>query len=66
MLTGTNYATTAVRRPNTTCWESIEAESGQLLDGLKELVHQGNVRRVVVQHEGSSRIVLGRSPEETH
>ena len=37
---------------DTTCWDSIKAESGQRLDRLKELVHQGNVRRVVVQHEG--------------
>ena len=36
----------------TTYWESIKAESGQLLERLKELVHEGNVRRVVVQHEG--------------
>ena len=36
----------------TTYWESIKAEGGQLLERLKELVHEGNVRRVVVQHEG--------------
>jgi hypothetical protein len=35
-----------------TYWESIKAEGGQLLERLKELVHEGNVRRVVVQHEG--------------
>ena len=35
-----------------TYWESIRTESGQLLERLKELVHEGNVRRVVVQHEG--------------
>jgi hypothetical protein len=35
-----------------TYWESIKAEGGQLVDRLKELVHEGNVRRVVVQHEG--------------
>ena len=35
-----------------TYWESINTESGQLLERLKELVHEGNVRRVVVQHEG--------------
>ncbi|HEU4893987.1 MAG TPA: DUF4342 domain-containing protein [Vicinamibacterales bacterium] len=37
-----------------TYWESIKAEGGQLLDRLKELVHEGNVRRVVVQHEGKT------------
>jgi hypothetical protein len=35
-----------------TYWESIKAEGDQLLERLKELVHEGNVRRVVVQHEG--------------
>jgi DNA-binding HxlR family transcriptional regulator len=35
-----------------TYWESIKAESGQLFERLKELVHEGNVRRVVVQHQG--------------
>ena len=36
----------------TTYWESIKAEGGLLFDRLKELVHEGNVRRVVVQHQG--------------
>jgi D-aminopeptidase len=35
-----------------TYWEFIKAEGGQLLERLKELLHEGNVRRVVVQHEG--------------
>jgi hypothetical protein len=35
-----------------TYWESIKAEGGQLLERLKDLVHEGNVRRVVVQHQG--------------
>jgi uncharacterized protein DUF4342 len=35
-----------------TYWESIKAEGGQLLERLKEMVHEGNVRRVIVQHEG--------------
>ena len=35
-----------------TYWESIKAEGGQLLERLKELVHEGNVRRIVVQHQG--------------
>ena len=36
----------------TTYWESIKAEGSLLFDRLKELVHEGNVRRVVVQHQG--------------
>ena len=38
----------------TTYWESIKAEGSLLFDRLKELVHEGNVRRVVVQHQGRS------------
>ncbi|HSL21932.1 MAG TPA: DUF4342 domain-containing protein [Vicinamibacterales bacterium] len=32
-----------------TCWEKINASGNELLDKLKEFVHQGNVRRVVVK-----------------
>ena len=35
-----------------TYWESIKAEGGHVLERLKDLVHEGNVRRVVVQHQG--------------
>jgi hypothetical protein len=32
-----------------TWWESIQVEGGQLLDKVKQLVHEGNVRRVVIR-----------------
>ena len=32
-----------------TCWESIKAEGTGVLEKLKELVHQGNIRRVRVR-----------------
>ncbi len=35
-----------------TRWESFKAESESVLDKVKELVNEGNVRRVVVKHEG--------------
>jgi uncharacterized protein DUF4342 len=35
-----------------TWWESIKAEGGELLDRLRNLVHEGNVRRVVVKQGG--------------
>jgi hypothetical protein len=34
---------------DTTWWETIKAEGGQLLDKLKELIEAGNVRRIVVK-----------------
>ena len=37
-----------------TLWETLKAESGDLLEKLKALIHEGNVRRIVVQYEGRS------------
>ena len=35
-----------------TFWESIKVEGENIVDKVRELIHQGNVRRVVVQHQG--------------
>src|SRR5438093_11369623 len=35
-----------------TFWESFKAESEGLVEKLKALIHEGNVRRVVIQHQG--------------
>lgn len=32
-----------------TCWESVKADGGAILDKLKDIVHEGNVRRVRVR-----------------
>ncbi|MFN8558252.1 MAG: DUF4342 domain-containing protein [Dehalococcoidia bacterium] len=32
-------------------YEDIKVEGGQLLDKVKDLVHEGNVRRVVIRQE---------------
>jgi hypothetical protein len=32
-----------------TCWESIKAEGGAVLDKLKDVIREGNVRRVRVR-----------------
>jgi hypothetical protein len=37
---------------NKTWWESIKTESEGVIENLKKLIHEGNVRRIVVQHEG--------------
>jgi hypothetical protein len=34
------------------CWESFKAEGENVAAKLKALVHEGNVRCVVIQHEG--------------
>jgi hypothetical protein len=35
-----------------TCWESVKAEGGAVLDKLRDLLREGNVRRVRVrQHD---------------
>lgn len=35
-----------------TQWESFKVEGNQLVDTLKKMIHEGNVRRVVVQQGG--------------
>jgi hypothetical protein len=35
--------------PDDTVWETIKAQGGQLVDELRRLLHEGNVRRVVVR-----------------
>ena len=33
-------------------WESIKGDAGTIVAKLKGIVHEGNVRRVVVKHDG--------------
>jgi hypothetical protein len=33
-------------------WESFKAEGGQIVETLKKVIHQGNIRRVVIEHDG--------------
>ncbi len=35
-----------------TFWESFKAEGENVVEKVKELVHEGNVRRVIVKHQG--------------
>ena len=35
-----------------TCWESFKAEGASLVDKLRDLIREGNVRRVIIEHEG--------------
>jgi hypothetical protein len=35
-----------------TWWETVEARGGELLETVKRLIAEGNVRRVVVKQEG--------------
>ena len=35
-----------------TFWESFKAEGENVAEKVKQIVHEGNVRRVVVRHEG--------------
>ena len=38
--------------PDETYWDTVKAESGSVLNKVKMLIHEGNVRRVVVKHDG--------------
>src|SRR6266511_508197 len=35
-----------------TYWDSFQAEGENVISKIKGLIHEGNVRRVVIQHEG--------------
>jgi hypothetical protein len=35
-------------------WESFKAESANVLEQIKELIRKGNVRRVVIEHQGKT------------
>lgn len=35
-----------------TFWQKVEGTTEQVIAELKRLIHEGNVRRVVVKHEG--------------
>jgi hypothetical protein len=35
-----------------TFWETIKTEGGNVIDALRELIHKGNVCRVIVEHQG--------------
>jgi hypothetical protein len=37
-----------------TYWESFKGQSENVISNIKQLIHEGNVRRVVIQHEGRS------------
>jgi hypothetical protein len=38
--------------PEKTWWESVKAEGSSVVERLKDLMHEGNVRRIVVQQHG--------------
>jgi hypothetical protein len=40
--------------PAKTFWESVKVEGAELLERVKDLVREGNVRRIVIQHQGKS------------
>jgi hypothetical protein len=37
-----------------TYWETLKAEGANLADKLRDLIHEGNVRRIVVEYQGKN------------
>ena len=35
-----------------TSWESFKLDGSEIVEKLRDLIHEGNIRRVIVQHEG--------------
>ena len=40
--------------PERTWWESVKVEGGDLLGRLKKIVHEGNVRRIIIKQGAQS------------
>jgi hypothetical protein len=38
--------------PDKTIWETIKIEGGNVIDKLRDLIHKGNIRRVVIEQQG--------------
>jgi len=38
--------------------EEIKVDGSQLVDKVKELLHEGNIRRIVIKHDGVSVLEL--------
>ena len=38
--------------------EEIKVDGSQLVDKVKELLHEGNVRRIVIKHDGENVLEL--------
>ena len=39
-------------------WEEIHIRGEQLAERVKDLIHEGNVRRIIVKHEGQTVVEL--------
>jgi Domain of unknown function (DUF4342) len=35
-----------------TCWESFKADGASVVEKIKDLIRAGNVRRVIIEHDG--------------
>ena len=35
-----------------TCWESFKADGTVIVETIKDLIRAGNVRRIIIEHEG--------------
>ena len=39
-------------------WEEFKVSGGQLVDKVKELIHEGNVRRIVIKQDGKTLLEI--------
>lgn len=37
--------------------ETFKIDGGQVLDKIKELIHQGNIRRIILKNEGGKTLI---------
>ena len=41
-----------------TRWEEMQVQGEHLMEQVKHLIHEGNVRRIIVKHEGQTVVEL--------
>lgn len=45
-------------QPEHTAWEEFQVQGEHLMEQVKKLIHEGNVRRIIVKHEGQTVVEL--------
>ncbi|HVB38387.1 MAG TPA: DUF4342 domain-containing protein [Vicinamibacterales bacterium] len=46
-----NGSSSGQSRPGETFWESVRLEGGQLVGKIADILHEGNVRRVIIKQD---------------
>lgn len=45
------------KKSEKTTWEEFKINGSEIIDKVKELVHEGNIRRIIVKDEGGKTLI---------